>query len=61
MEKVNYGNGHYEGDNITYHNNGNIKSKGYWTNGKKHNAWAWYHQNGQLQEEVSYKDGEINW
>ncbi len=60
-EKVNYKNGYYEGENITYHSNGELKSKGYWINGKKNDLWTWYHQNGQLEEELSYKDGEISW
>ena len=47
--------------NITYHPNGEIKSNGFWANGKKHNIWAWYHKNGQLHEELSFKDGEISW
>ena len=61
MEKVNYKNGYYEGDNSTYYSNGKLKSKGYWINGKKDDLWAWYHKNGQLEEEVSYRDGEISW
>ena len=34
---------------------------GNWKNGKKNDIFKWYYENGQLIEQVTYKDGIIDW
>ena len=34
---------------------------GEWKNGKKNDIFEWYYENGQLIEQVTYKDGIIDW
>lgn len=44
-----------------YFLNGRQSSRGYFNNaGNKDGAWIFYHQNGEISEEVIYKDGKIN-
>ncbi len=46
---------------ITKHDNGKIKEKGSYRNGKKHGKWKTYDENGVLLKVVKYKKGEFWW
>ena len=40
--------------------NGQFSMEGKIKNGKKDGLWKYYHENGQLQEEETYKDDELD-
>ncbi|MCA8910405.1 MAG: hypothetical protein KDB82_01775 [Planctomycetes bacterium] len=60
-------NGYAKGSYTTYHENGQVASKGEVSSSEKNGldhvtregAWKWYYQDGVLQWETDYKDG--NW
>jgi antitoxin component YwqK of YwqJK toxin-antitoxin module len=46
-----------DGPRISYHDNGQLKEKGNYTNGKQEGTWVSYHDNGQLSSKGNYKNG----
>ena len=47
-------NGYY----IEYYNNGNIKAKIYYENGRRHGDCTYYYENGNMRYQCKYKKGE---
>ena len=45
----------------TYHDNGKVKEKQKYKNGKKHGRWITYDENGAILKIVKYKKGEFWW
>ncbi|MDA7551581.1 hypothetical protein N8760_07185 [Rhodobacteraceae bacterium] len=41
-----------------YHQNGKLKSRAHYKDGKPDGLWEWYYEDGQLEKKVNYKDGE---
>ena len=50
----------YEGENLKYYNNGNLKEKAFYVNGKLEGKSFKYYKNGQIKEYGEYKNGEVN-
>ena len=50
------GNGFYS---TSYKDSGNLKSKGPVKNGKLDKLWIYYNEDGSIQKEETYKDGEL--
>ena len=44
---------------VAYHENGQIRSKGSYKDGKQDGPWEFYDDNGQLIEKYSYKNGQV--
>ena len=42
---------------VSYHENGEVRSKGTNKDGKMDGLWVSYHDNGQLRSKGTYKDG----
>ena len=53
-------NGKIEGVFVTYHENGQLKSKGNYTDGKREGEWVTYHENGQFWHEGIYKNDRLD-
>ena len=43
---------------LAYHDNGQLKEKSYYKNGKREGTWVTYYDNGQLMSEGDYKNDE---
>ena len=43
---------------VAYHDNGQLKEKSYYKNGKKEGTWVEYYDNGQLNYKGDYTNGE---
>jgi len=50
-------NGKLDGSWISYHDNGQLMSKGDYKNGKSEGSWISYHDNGLLMSKGDYKNG----
>ncbi|MDX5448464.1 MAG: tetratricopeptide repeat protein [Bacteroidota bacterium] len=51
----------YDGFVRIFYSGGTLRGTGYFDkNGKRTGTWRFYHANGNLEEELSYKDGEID-
>ena len=42
---------------LAYHNNGKVKSEGYYAHGLEHGQWCDYHSNGRPAAKGRYQDG----
>ena len=47
-----------DGEHLYYHENGQLKEKGNYKDGKKEGEWLSYHENGQLFTKENHKDGK---
>jgi MORN variant repeat protein len=54
-----YKNGELDGIYEEYYKNGNLKEKGQYKNNKKEGDWKKYYEDGRLEAEITYIDGEI--
>ena len=50
--------GKKDGKWFTYHENGQLDSKGNWKDGKKDGFWEGYYSSGQLMSKGNWKDGK---
>ena len=41
----------------SYYENGNLRVKGNFKDGKENGLWEWYSENGQLEKKGNYKEG----
>ena len=48
----------FTGSYVSYHENGQLKSKTTFKDGKQDGLEESYHENGQLESKVNYKDGK---
>ena len=49
----------YSGENLcVYSSNGQFYSQGKIKKGLRDGVWSLWHENGQIKEEINYKDGE---
>ena len=53
--------GQLNGEFISYYKDGVVKHKGSWNNGRRNDKFEWFYENGQLNEQVTYKDGKLDW
>lgn len=42
-----------------YHPNGNLEVEGNWNNEKQDGLWSWFWENGKLEKQIEFKDGEM--
>lgn len=49
--------GLYQGDWKYYYLNGNVKSKGSYTDGKKNKKWTFFYTNGEIEQEGFFNNG----
>ena len=49
----------YTGNQIDYHENGQLKGKGQYVDGKPEGLFVWYGANGNLEYKYTFKDGII--
>ena len=49
-----------DGPFTTYHENGQLKERGTYKNGKLDGLYVFYHENGQLWMRGSYKKGKLD-
>ena len=50
----------FHGTAIDYYEEGQLRERGTYKDGKQHGPWEAYHPNGQLEEKGTYKeDGEV--
>jgi|SRR5690606_16212590 len=49
-----------EGYAIIYHENGIVKTKGYYSNGNRNGWWMRYDYSGRFNDSILYIDGEIS-
>ena len=47
----------FTGKNLCKYDNGQKKVEGRIKDGKKEGKWTWWHENGQIESEINYKDG----
>lgn len=63
--KHNYKNDKYDGEQLTFHNNGDISAKAYYKNGMIDGIAQSYYKNGQIKRTTFYKNniiiGDIKW
>ncbi len=50
----------FDGENIEWHENGQLKERGNYIDGKKDGLWMAYYKNGQLAAKGNYIDGKEN-
>ena len=43
---------------VGYHDNGRVREKGTYKDGKPDGPWVIYHDNGQLKDKGTFKDGK---
>ena len=48
-----------DGEHLYYHENGQLKTKMNYKDGKEEGEWFWYHENGKLYITQIWKDGEF--
>ena len=48
----------FSGRSVSYYENGQVKEKINYKNGKPDGLEEWYYENGQLERKVNYKDGK---
>lgn len=51
--------GYLQGEFLEFYPNEQIKVRGWYSNGLKDGYWKFFHENGQLWQELDYEDGEI--
>ena len=49
----------FTGSTVSYHKNGQLKSKENYKDGKVDGLWEYYYENGQLKSKENYKDDEL--
>ena len=42
---------------MIYYENGNLRVKGNFKDGKENGLWEWYSENGKLEKKGNYKEG----
>ena len=52
-------NGKLEGEWVSYWDNGQLESRGYYKNGKMEGKWITHHNRGQLKSHGNYKNGKM--
>lgn len=49
----------YTGKNFVKYNNGNVKEKSQFKNGKKQGKWLWYNQYGKRMKKETWQEGKL--
>ena len=52
--------GKIEGFFKSWHENGQLKSEGFFKNGMQEGLLKWWHENGQVRREGTFKEGKLN-
>ena len=50
----------FTGCSVDYYDNGQLRSKENWKDGKPDGLWEEYHDNGKLSSKGNFKKGELN-